>query len=206
MLVLTRRIGERIVIDDEITVRVDRSEVHERRLKSRRAVLQPSVSSSREGVSLMRTAQQGDRVLVHYVKRGRDGRKTFSREPLQLTVGTDHPRLPGLGAALVGLATGQMLSLTVPPEQAYGLTDPTRIRRLSRQRFPEAMMLRAGKLIRFTNKQGRHRRVRILEANSKVVVVDANHPWAGQTLELEMTLLGFLEPPLVPEGSTASSV
>ena len=25
-------------------------------------------------------------------------------------------------------------------------------------------------------------------------MVDANHPWAGQTLELEVTLLGFLEP------------
>jgi len=63
MLVLTRRISERIVIDDEITVtvvairgdkvrlgisappsvRVDRSEVHERRLLRRPAVPRTSV-------------------------------------------------------------------------------------------------------------------------------------------------------------------
>jgi carbon storage regulator CsrA len=222
MLVLTRRIGEQIVIDGVISVTVlsikgdqirlgikappsvcvDRSEVHERRRASRPAVLRTSGSSSLEEVALMRTVQQGDRVQVHYVKRLRDGRKASSREPLQLTVGTDHPRLPGLGAALVGLSTGQMRMLTVPPEQAYGLSDPARIHRWSRQRFPKGATLRTGKLIRFTDKQGRRRRVRILEADSKVVVVDANHPWAGQMLELEVTLLCFLEPQLGLEVST----
>ena len=221
MLVLTRRIGEQIVIDGVISVtvvaikgdkvrlgisappsvRVDRSEIHERRL----AVPRPSVSSRLEGVTLMRIAQQGDCVQVHYVKRLRDGRKAFSREPLQLTVGIDHPRLPGLGAALVGLTVGQLRTLTVPPEQAYGVADPTRIHRWSRRRFPSDATLQAGKLIRFTDEQGRRHRVRILEANSKMVVVDANHPWAGQTLELEVQLLAFLEPPLGPEEATASS-
>ncbi len=213
MLVLTRRIGEQIVIDDVISVtvltiqgdkvrlgisappsvRVDRSEVHERRRASRPAVSRTSVSSCLEGVTFMRTVQQGDRVQVHYVKRLRDGRKASSREPLQLTVGIDHPRLPGLGSALVGLTVGQLRTLTVPAEQAYGLPDPARVHRWSRQRFPKEATLQAGKLIRFRDGQGRHRRVRILEVNSKVVVVDANHPWAGQTLEVEVMLLGFVE-------------
>jgi FKBP-type peptidyl-prolyl cis-trans isomerase 2 len=150
----------------------------------------------------MRTAQQGDRVQVQYVKRLPDGRKASSREPLQLTVGTDHPRLPGLGAALVGLSAGQLRTLIVAPEQAYGLPDPALVHRWSRRRFPAEATLRAGKLIRFTDEQGRRRRVRILEANDKVVVVDANHPWAGQTVELEVTLLGFLEPVLGREVTT----
>ena len=152
----------------------------------------------------MRTVQQGDRVQVHYVKRLRDGRTAVSREPLRLTVGIDHPRLPGLGAALIGLTSGQSATLTVPPELAYGLSNPTRIRRWSRRRFPKEAILRTGKLIRFTDEQGRHRRVRILEADSKVVVVDANHPLAGQTLELEVMLLGFVEPRLGLELTTTA--
>jgi hypothetical protein len=36
-----------------------------------------------------------------------------------------------------------------------------------------------------------------------MVVVDVNHPWVGQTLELEVKLLSFLEPALGPEASTA---
>jgi peptidylprolyl isomerase len=224
MLVLTRRIGEQIVIDNGITVtvvairgdkvrlgisappsvRVDRSEVHERRLASCPAVPRPSVSSSPEGIALRRTVQQGDRVRVHYVKRLRDGRTVSSREPLQLTVGINHARLPGLEAELVGLTEGQVATLTVPPERAYGVHDPMRIRRWPRRRFPKEATLRAGELIWFTGEQGRRRQVRILEANSKVVMVDANHPWAGQTLELKVTLLGFLEPPLGREGTTVA--
>lgn len=151
----------------------------------------------------MRTVQQGDRVQVRYMKRLRDGRTASSRQPLQLTVGVDDPRLPGLGAQLIGLTSGQSATLTVPPELAYGLSNPARIRRWSRRRFPKEATLRTGKLIRFTDEQGRRRRVRVLEADNKTVVVDANHPWAGQTLELEVTLLGFLEPSLGLEVSIA---
>jgi FKBP-type peptidyl-prolyl cis-trans isomerase 2 len=151
----------------------------------------------------MRTVQQGDRVQVHYVKRLQDGRTASSREPLEVTVGIDHPRLPGLGTALVGLTAGQSRTLTVPPEQAYGLADPTRIHRWYRRRFPKEVTLQVGKLISFTDEQGRRRRVRILETNNKLVVVDVNHPCAGQTLELEVTLLDFLESPLGPGVMTA---
>jgi FKBP-type peptidyl-prolyl cis-trans isomerase 2 len=151
----------------------------------------------------MRVAQLGDRVLVHYVKRVQDGRMVSSREPLPLTVGVYHPRLPGLGSALVGLTAGQAATRSVPPELAYGLSDPKRIRRWSRQRFPKEATLRTGKLIWFTDERGRRRRVRILEADRSVVVIDANHPWAGQALELEVKLVGFLEQPLDLEVATA---
>jgi peptidylprolyl isomerase len=153
----------------------------------------------------MRIAQQGDRVLVHYVKRLRDecSRTVSSREPLELTVGVNHPRLPGLGSALVGLTAGQAATLSLQPELAYGLFDPKRIRRWSRQRFPQKTTLKAGKLIWFTDGRGRRRRIRILQVDSAVVVIDANHPWAGQTLELEVQLLGFLEQPLDLEVSIA---
>jgi peptidylprolyl isomerase len=152
----------------------------------------------------MRTVQQGDRVQVNYIKRLQDGTTTSSREPLALTVGINHPRLPGLGTALVGLAMGQVTTLTVPPELAYGRPDATRIRRWSRKRFPKEATLRAGKLICFTDERGRRRPVRIVEVHRKVVVVDTNHRWAGQTVELEVTLLGFLEPLPRPEEVTAT--
>ena len=47
----------------------------------------------------MQTAQSGDRVRIHYVKRFQDGSVVSStgRAPVEMTVGTDHPRLPGLG-------------------------------------------------------------------------------------------------------------
>src|SRR5262245_28931282 len=153
MLVWTRRVGEQIVIDSAIrvtvvavkgekvrigvtapaSVRVDRQEVHERRRTPGSGRNALAVFSESERERTMQTAQQGDRVQVHYVKHFQDGSVASSRgrAPLELTVGVNHPRLPGLGLALVGLAPGTRTKLTVPPEQAYGLSDPSRVHRWS---------------------------------------------------------------------------
>lgn len=141
----------------------------------------------------MRTILQGDRVQVHYVKRLQDGSVVTSREPIELTAGIDHPRLPGLGAALVGLGPGQATMLTVPPEKAYGLPDPGRVRRWPRRRFPEHAAIRPGEQVRFIDARGRRRLVRILEADGDMVLVDINHRWAGQTLELEVRVVAVRE-------------
>lgn len=139
----------------------------------------------------MAIAQRGDRVQVHYVKRFQDGSVASSRNraPVELTVGEDHPRLPGLGLALVGLAPGASTTVRVPAEQGYGPSDPTRVHRWARGRFPADHPLRVGKWVRITNPEGRHRLVRILEVRGQTVVVDTNRRGAGQALELEVELI-----------------
>jgi FKBP-type peptidyl-prolyl cis-trans isomerase 2 len=141
----------------------------------------------------MQAAQPGDRVQVHYVKRFENGSVASSRErgPLEMTIGIDHPRLPGLGLALVGLVPGGRAKVSVPPERAYGSPDPTRVHRCSRARFAQDQALSIGKWVPVMTRQGRRRLVRILEVRDKTVVVDTNHPWAGQTMELEVELLGI---------------
>jgi FKBP-type peptidyl-prolyl cis-trans isomerase 2 len=144
----------------------------------------------------MRSAKQGDRVQVHYVKRFQDGSVVSSRGNsfLELIIGIHHPRLPGLGLALVGLVPGGKTKLALPPEKAYGVYDSTRVHRLSRQRFPKDAALPVGKWVRFTNEKGRQRLIRILEVSDKAVVVDSNHRWAGQALELEIELVTICDP------------
>jgi peptidylprolyl isomerase len=141
----------------------------------------------------MQTAQQGDCVQVHYVKRLQDGFVASSRgdAPLEVTVGVDHPRLPGLGLSLVGLAPGEQTRLSVPAERAYGLPDPRRVRRLSRTRLPGDAAIAVGKRLRVTDSRGRRRLVRIVAVHERMVVVDANHPWAGQAVELEVELIAI---------------
>jgi peptidylprolyl isomerase len=141
----------------------------------------------------MQTAQRGDRVRVHYVKRFQDGSVVSSRDrlPLEVTVGVDHPRLPGLGQALVGLAPGTSTTVSVPSERAYGAVDPARVRRLARTRFPTDRPLTVGKWMSYLSKGGRWRRVRILEVGDRTVLVDTNHRRAGQALELEVELIAI---------------
>jgi FKBP-type peptidyl-prolyl cis-trans isomerase 2 len=139
----------------------------------------------------MPTAQPGDCVRVHYVKRLQDGAVASSRgrAPLEVTVGRDHPRLPGLGLALVGLAPGASTTVRVPPERGYGPSDPARVRRWARTRFPADQPLPVGKWVRVLDGRGRGRLVRILEDRGPVVVVDTNHRGAGQALNLEVELV-----------------
>ena len=144
----------------------------------------------------MRTSQFGDRVQVHYVKRFQDGTVRSSRArgeaPLEVTVGTDHPRLPGLGTGLVGVAEGKTVTLAIPAERAYGMPDPARVRRVSRSRFRDAQTLTAGRLARMRGSRGRPRVVRVVEIRDRVVVVDTNHPRCGQSIELEVELVTIL--------------
>ncbi len=144
----------------------------------------------------MKTAKNGDRVRVHYVKRFQNGSVVSSRgkSPLELTVGINHPRLPGLGLALVGLAPKQKVKLMVSPEQAYGLTNPNKILRWSRERLPKDASLQKGEFIHITNRRGSRRLVRILQVHEEEVVVDTNHPWAGQTMELKVQLHSICPP------------
>jgi peptidylprolyl isomerase len=147
------------------------------------------------------TVQRGDRVRVHYVKRFQDGSVTSSRKrpPLNLTVGIDHPRLPGLGLALVGLIPGNSTTVLVPPESAYGLPDPARVRRWPRARFSQDDPLPIGKWVRVLTSRGRPRLVRILEVSDQIVLVDTNHRRAGQAVELEVELVGIERRSSVPE-------
>jgi peptidylprolyl isomerase len=141
----------------------------------------------------MRTARQGDRVRVHFVKRTQAGAVSSSRgkPPLELTVGAEHRRLPGLGLALVGLGEGERVKVVVPPERAYGLPRPDRVRRLLRSRFPQEQALAAGNWVRATGRTGRRLLVRVVEVRDDLVVVDANHPWAGQAVVMEVELVSI---------------
>lgn len=149
----------------------------------------------------MRTAQAGDRVQVHYVKRLPDGSATSSRKgaPLDVTVGVADRRLPGLGLALVGLTPGKRTRISVPPSMAYGIHDPSRIQRWSRKRFSPDQELAVGKWIRVPMTGRRSRQVRIVELHGETVVVDTNHRGAGQTVEMIVELVAIEPAAHVPD-------
>jgi FKBP-type peptidyl-prolyl cis-trans isomerase SlpA len=144
----------------------------------------------------MRTSQVGDRVRVHFVQNFEDGSVRSSRdgagEALELTVGTDHRRLPGLSLELVGLAEGQVVTLDIPAERAYGLTTPDRIKRVARSRFAADEDVAPGRRARMKLTRGRRRTVRVVEVSESAVIVDLNHPRSGQSVHLEVELVSIL--------------
>jgi len=140
-----------------------------------------------------------NRVLVHFVKRYADGvvRSSPDAAPLDVTVGTRHPRLPGLVGELVGLRAGDAARFTVPADRTFGATNPARVVSASRGRFAADATLTPGRPAVMRLAGGRSRRVRVVELRGTQVVVDANHPRCGQALDLEVRVVSF-EPTSAP--------
>jgi FKBP-type peptidyl-prolyl cis-trans isomerase SlyD len=110
------------------------------------------------------------------------------REPLVYLHGHNQI-VPGVEAAIEGLAPGATLSVSVAPEQAYGERDPTAIAILPRTAFPPEEDLEAGMMFRAMRPDGRPFLFSILAVEEERIVVDANHPLAGQRLAVDVAVL-----------------
>jgi peptidylprolyl isomerase len=136
----------------------------------------------------------GDRVRVQYLGLLSGGRRTDpsrEREVLKFTAGGAEV-ISGVSFGVVGMRVGEQKRLSLTAEQAYGPIDLKLIRTVPRARFPQGLELCAGRQLMATGvRSGRRRRVTVLEVRPDVVVVDANHPLAGESLEVELQLIAL---------------
>ena len=142
----------------------------------------------------MSKVKSGDRVRVQYlglVSGGSPLAGSRGREVLNFTAGSAQV-MPGLSFGVLGMAVGEQKRLTLTAEQAYGAVNPKLIQEVPRLRFSPEMELEVGKQLQGTGvKSGRRRRVTIVEVRPEAVVVDGNHPLAGQPLEVELQLISL---------------
>ena len=80
---------------------------------------------------------------------------------------------------LIGLAKGEAKNIQLVPDQAYGPHKAELVKRVPKEQFPSAMLLKEGALI--GSKSGRHP-MRIAKVLEDSVILDENHPLAGKTL------------------------
>jgi FKBP-type peptidyl-prolyl cis-trans isomerase SlyD len=96
--------------------------------------------------------------------------------------------LAGLEQALEGKDSGDRLTVSLDPEQAYGRRDESLRQRLSAKYLKHAGKLKPGKIVRVQTEQG-PRMVTVLKVGLKTVDVDANHPFAGRPLRFELEVV-----------------
>lgn len=129
------------------------------------------------------------RLRFHYTLRDPAGRlidTSRGGEPLECTVGAGEI-VEGLEAALREMLPGQIRNVTVPPELGYGRREAELVQRVPRARLP-VDTLRPGD--QFQTGPDRHAPVvTVVAVEGDEVVLDANHPLAGQTLFFEVELV-----------------
>jgi FKBP-type peptidyl-prolyl cis-trans isomerase SlyD len=94
----------------------------------------------------------------------------------------------------------------VPAQDAYGPFNPKLIRRIARWRFAGDKGLFVGQWVRVWDRQHRRRLVRIVTIGEETVVVDANHRWAGQSLELEVRVVAIHGPQVASSADDGSAL
>jgi FKBP-type peptidyl-prolyl cis-trans isomerase SlyD len=88
--------------------------------------------------------------------------------------------VPGLEAALVGLGAGDERDVVVPADAGYGEYDEDLVLELDRSELPQAVEV--GDELVAQSPDGDELMLNVLEVRDDSVVVDGNHPLAGQTL------------------------
>lgn len=128
-------------------------------------------------------------LTFHYTLRNRGGRvldTSRGAEPLACVEGAGQI-IEGLEAELGRMAPGEKRLVVVPPERAYGVHEDTLVQKVPRARLP-VDEVRVGD--QFQTGSDRHDPiVTVLAIEGDEVLLDANHPLAGEELHFDVELV-----------------
>lgn len=130
-------------------------------------------------------------VLINYTLKNDAGEIIDSSEggdPLAYLHGAENI-IPGLEKALEGKAAGESLSVTVPPEEAYGVFDEGKIQSVPKEMFDDAGEVVVGAQYHAAAPDGGYITITVTEVGDDTVTVDANHPLAGENLSFDITVV-----------------
>ena len=97
--------------------------------------------------------------------------------------------IPGLENALTGKSASDNFSVTIPPEEAYGVHDEAKSQDVSRDMFPPDADIEAGMQFNAEGPEGQTIVVTIKKVEGDTVTIDGNHPLAGVTLNFDVTVM-----------------
>ncbi|NLX19460.1 MAG: peptidylprolyl isomerase [Desulfobulbus sp.] len=141
----------------------------------------------------MRSVQLFDTVSVSYTATLTSGEEIESipaDKPVTLVIGSGQI-LKAVEASLLGMEPGQTRTVHVQPEDAYGPYHKTLVHDIPRSVFSGRIDPKPGMVLSLSvEKEGVLQKVpaTILTADSETVVVDYNHPLAGQVVAYTVTL------------------
>jgi len=95
--------------------------------------------------------------------------------------------IPGFDAAVTGLQVGESVVKTIPANEAYGPMREEMLLRVPKSEFPSDMPLEVGLELQLQGPGGYLPAV-VAEFDEESVLLDANHPLAGEDLTFAITL------------------
>jgi FKBP-type peptidyl-prolyl cis-trans isomerase SlyD len=129
-------------------------------------------------------------VLIHYTLTNDKGEVLDSSsggEPLAYLHGQGNI-IPGLEKALEGKQAGDKLDVKVAPADGYGERDDKLVQQVPRRAFSGAQNVQPGMQFHAQTSQGHTRVVTVTGVVGDMVMVDGNHPLAGEHLNFAVEI------------------
>lgn len=136
--------------------------------------------------------EDGRKVSLEYTLTLDDGTQADSNvggEPLVYQQGAEQI-LPALEDELAGMAVNESKQVTLPPEKGYGEVNPELRQSVDADVIPEEAR-HAGAQLVSEDREGHRRLIRVHEVKDDKIVLDLNHPLAGQTLHFDVKVLAI---------------
>ncbi|MCA9679795.1 MAG: peptidylprolyl isomerase [Kofleriaceae bacterium] len=139
------------------------------------------------------SAADGTVVSIHYTLRDDDGDvvdSSVGNDPLDYLHGASNI-VPGLEAAMTGKQVGDKFKVTVTPADGYGEVEGPGPRPVPRSAFPDDLEIEAGMQFFVRGPDGEPFPVWVADLQGDDVLVDSNHPLAGETLHFEVEVMSI---------------
>ena len=141
-------------------------------------------------------AEPGLFIKIHYLAKLPDGKTVGASQkgdPLGFMIGKGKV-LKGLEQGVVGMRAGDHRAIPIPPERGYGHRNPDLIIRLAKTELPTQNDIQIGRTVQYMNESGAMVNFLIIDMDDNTVTLDANHPFAGQELIYDVTVVSVEYP------------
>lgn len=142
--------------------------------------------------------KNGHTVKVHYKGTLNDGTlfdDSYARgTPIDFEVGSRR-LIRGFSEAVLGMKKGETRQVTIPVEAAYGPINPDAFQPVPRAAFSAEHEFEVGGTVQGEGPNGKFlARVHDILEEEETIVLDMNHPLAGEELNFEIELLEVHKP------------
>ncbi len=141
----------------------------------------------------MSQVKKDDKVKVHYTGKLGNGEvfdSSLDREPMEFQVGSGQ-LIPGFENGVIDMKVNEKKTLVIPSAEAYGEPRKELIQEVPKDRLPEEIKPEVGMGLVSKTPEGQEIQLVVKEVNEESILVDGNHPLAGQELTFEIEVVGI---------------
>ena len=139
----------------------------------------------------MSQVKQNDKVKVHYTGKLASGEvfdSSEGREPMEFQVGTGQ-LIPGFENGVIDMKVNEKKTIVIPSAEAYGEPREELIQEVPRDKLPQDIQPEVGMGLVSKTPDGNEIQLLVKEVKEEAIIVDGNHPLAGQELTFDIEVV-----------------